>query len=286
MTTTLRAHWPEYLMEAAGLGFFMVSAGVCGVILEFPGSPIHALLPDPLVRRALMGVAMGLTAIVLIYYPWGQQSGAHYNPAVTLAFLRLGRIKRLDAACYVAAQFVGGTLGVILVHVLFGARFAQAPVSFVATLPGPHGALTAFTAEAVISGLLMFMVLVTTVSRRWMRYTGVFAGMLLALYITFEAPLSGMSINPARTFASALPARLWTAWWVYFTAPPLGMLAAVELYRMAIKQAHKCCAKLNHHTARRCIFCGFGMHNDRPATQTTSVAARNRESNVASNPAA
>jgi Major intrinsic protein len=100
----LRRHWPEYLMEAAGLGLFMVSAGMFGTLLFHPGSPLFALLPDPLVRQALMGVIMGLTAIALIYSPWGQQSGAHLNPAVTLTFWRLGKVATWGALFYVLAQ--------------------------------------------------------------------------------------------------------------------------------------------------------------------------------------
>src|SRR5262245_54432896 len=98
-------HWPEVLMEALGLGLFMVSAGVFGTVLESPASPVRAAIDDPLSRRAIMGSLMGLTAIGLIYSPWGRRSGAHINPAVTLTFLRLGRVKRTDALAYIAAQF-------------------------------------------------------------------------------------------------------------------------------------------------------------------------------------
>src|SRR5690242_17086241 len=79
----LRRHWPEYLMEAAALGVFMVSACVFGVLLGHPASPLHRVLPNPLVRRILGGVAMGLTAVGIISSPWGQRSGAHINPALT-----------------------------------------------------------------------------------------------------------------------------------------------------------------------------------------------------------
>ena len=80
----------------------------------------------------------------------------------------------------------------------------------------------------------------------------------MALYITVEAPLSGMSMNPARTFGSALPGHVWTAWWVYFTAPLIGMLLAAEFYARLKGPAAVLCAKLNHHTSKRCIFrCGF-----------------------------
>jgi aquaporin Z len=254
----LRRHWPEYLMEAAGLGLFMVSAGLFGTLLFYPGSPAVAALPEPLIRQALMGVIMGLTAITIIYSPWGQQSGAHLNPAVTLTFWRLGKVGTWDAAFYVLAQFVGGALGVLAVLALLGHVFADPPVSYVATVPGPAGALVALLAEAVIAFGLMTVILLVTNAPRLMRFTGIFAGCLLALYITFEAPLSGMSMNPARSLASALPGGLFEALWIYFAGPAAGMLLAVEAYRLIRGTPEVICAKLNHHTQRRCIFrCGY-----------------------------
>jgi aquaporin Z len=108
------SHWPEYLMEAVLLGLFMLSACSFVVLLESPGSPVHRMLPDPLLRRFVLGLAMGGTAVALIYSRWGMQSGAHMNPAVTLTFHRLGKVPRRDALAYVAAQFTGGLLGVLL----------------------------------------------------------------------------------------------------------------------------------------------------------------------------
>jgi glycerol uptake facilitator-like aquaporin len=192
MFEALREHWPEYLMEAAELGMFMISACIFATLLEHPGSPIPEVLPHPNARRPL-GVAMGLTAVGIIYSPWGQQSGGHLNPAVTLTFLRAGKVKPWDAVFYIGAQFVGAI-----------------------------------------------------------------AGVLVATYITLEAPISGMSMNPARTFGSALVARTWTSLWIYFTAPPLGMLLAVEVYRWRKGAQGVICAKLHHHNVRRCIFrCGY-----------------------------
>ena len=95
---SFRRHWPEYLMEAGLLGAFMVSACVFGALYEFPQSPVHQSIMSGFLRRLLMGVSMGLTAIAIIYSPWGKQSGAHINPSVTLTFFRLGKIKFWDAA--------------------------------------------------------------------------------------------------------------------------------------------------------------------------------------------
>jgi aquaporin Z len=253
----LRRHWPEYLMEAAGLGLFMISAGVSATLLWYPGSPLAHAISDGIGRRAVMGLIMGLTAIAIIYSPWGQQSGAHLNPAVTLTFWRLGKIASWDALFYVIAQFAGGALGVLAVLAVLGQAFADPPVSYVATLPGPAGHLVALLAEAAIAFVLMLVIL-TASNSRLMRLTGVFAGCLVALYITFEAPVSGMSLNPARSFASALPGSLFETLWIYFAGPAAGMLLAVEAYRLIRRTPDVICAKLNHRTHRRCIFrCGY-----------------------------
>lgn len=258
MVKSLTHHWPEYLMEAAGLGIFMVSACLFAVLLEYPGSPLRQAIADPTLRRVLMGVAMGLTAIGLIYSPWGQQSGAHLNPSVTLTFLRLGKVAPWDAAFYVVAQFVGGLAGVWAAVMLLGRPVTQPPVNYVATVPGPGGPWVAFLAELVISCILMGAVLTASNDGRLARFTGLFAGVLVATYIALESPLSGMSMNPARTVASAFPAHLWAGLWIYFTAPPLGMLLAAETYLRLRGGDRVFCAKLHHDNGKRCIFhCGY-----------------------------
>ena len=254
----VREHWPEYLMEAAGLGLFMICAAVVTSLLEYPHSPLYELLPDPVIRRVLIGIAMGLTAIGIIYSPWGKRSGAHLNPAVTLTFYRLGKVEGIDACGYVMAQFVGGLIGLLLAAMAIGMAIEHPTVNYVVTVPGLDGAGIAFVAEAGISFWLMLVVLIVSNQTRLNAWTGFFAGTLVATYIAVEAPLSGMSMNPARSFASALPAHLWTDFWVYLTAPLLGMLLAAECY-VRINGVHRVlCAKLHHHNNTRCIFrCNF-----------------------------
>jgi aquaporin Z len=250
-------------MEAAGLGLFMLSACLFTVLLEHPGSAVRQALPDPLLRRALIGVAMGLTAISIIYSPLGKRSGAHLNPSVTFTFWRLGKIEGWDAVFYVVAQFVGGALGVLIAAAVCGAMMiSHSAVNFAVTRPGGLGPWVAFGAELAISFGLMLTVLVVSNRHALNRYTGLFAGALVALYITFEAPLSGMSMNPARTVASALPAAAWEYAWLYFVAPPLGMLLAADTYvRSQGKQSVLCC-KLHHENDSRCIFrCNYGNHD-------------------------
>ena len=245
-------------MEAAGLGMFMISACVFATILEYPGSPVHQAVPDPFLRRIVMGIGMGLTAIGIIFSPWGKQSGAHINPSITVSFLRLGKIEPWDAFFYVGAQFLGAIGGVLLVATIVGVLVAHPSVNYVVTQPGTAGPAIAFLAEFVISFALMAVVLIVSNTPTLARYTGLFAGALVATYITVEAPLSGMSMNPARSFGSAVPPQLWQSLWIYFTAPSLGMLLAAEVY-VRLRGAHRViCAKLHHHNDKRCIFhCGY-----------------------------
>jgi aquaporin Z len=275
MRSALTRHWPEYLMEAAGLGIFMVSACVCTAVLWHPASPVSQALADPFQRRFLTGIAMGLTAVGLIYSPWGQRSGAHLNPAVTLTFFRLGKIAPWDALFYAVAQFVGGAAGVTLAAALLSEAVAHPAVNYVVTVPGMAGPLAAFVAEVVISFILMSVVLRASNTPQLARYTGLFAGALVATYITLEAPFSGMSMNPARTFGSAFAAQRWSWLWIYFIAPPLGMLAAAAVYRRQRGLQAVICAKLDHHTTQPCIFrCGYRAKAPERPIQEASHADR------------
>jgi len=250
----LTAHWPEYLIEAAALGFFMISACTFGVLLEHPSSPLHQAISNPLLRRLVMGLAMGLTAVTIIYSPWGKQSGAHMNPSITLTFYLLGKIERWDALFYGLAQFAGGVLGVLIASAAWRMAVAEPHVNYVVTVPGADGARGAFLGEVCISFLLMLAVLLVSNRKKLARFTGLIAGCLVAAYITIEAPLSGMSMNPARTFGSAFAAGEWRSLWIYFTAPPLGMLLAAAHYRLWRGPHAVFCAKLHHHNDKRCIF--------------------------------
>jgi aquaporin Z len=250
----MRAHWPEYLSEAAGLAAFMFSACVLGTLLGHPASPVVHVIPSAFARRTLMGLAIGLTAVALIYSPWGRRSGAHFNPATTLTFWRLGKVADADAAEYAIAQTIGGLTGVAVAGLVVGPALGHPAVRYVTTLPGSAGAVIAFVAEIAITFLFMTVVLRISNTASLERFTGVVAGALVTLYITVEAPLSGMSMNPARSLASAVPAGTWEALWIYIVAPPAGMLIAAELYARRRGAQTVYCAKLNHGQAGPCIF--------------------------------
>ena len=245
-------------MEAAELALFMLSACAFTVLLYHPASPLANSIHNDILRRALMGIAMGSTAIAIIFSPLGKRSGAHFNPSVTLAFFRLGKVAPVDAAFYIVAQFIGGISGVLAAMLLLGPSVAEQHVNYATTQPGPHGALVAFAAELLISFVLMSVVLRVSNTKRLARWTGVFAGALVATYITFESPISGMSMNPARTFGSAFGASVWMSLWIYFIAPPVGMLLAAEVFTRGKTRRTAQCAKFHHHNNQRCIFrCSF-----------------------------
>src|SRR5438132_8064696 len=176
MIQALREHWPEYLCEAAELGLFMISAGLFTILLHHPGSPVLNFIPSEFVRRMLTGIAMGSTAIMLIFSPLGKRSGAHFNPAVTLTFWRLGKLKNWDAMFYIIAQFVGGILGVSAVALFVREALSHPTVHYAATLPGQPGMIVAFIAEFAIALVWLSLLFGVVTRRHFPRYTVLFAG--------------------------------------------------------------------------------------------------------------
>lgn len=254
MVDSILNHWPEYLIEASLLGAFMVAACVAVCVIHHPRSPIARSITRPGIRRVIIGILMGLTAIGLIYSPWGQRSGAHMNPGTTLTFLFLGKVKVWDAIFYICFQFLGALGGVRLAQAFLGRYVRHTDVNFAVTVPGKRGIRAAWIGEFLIAFGMMSMVLVSSNHAASAAYTGVFAGLLVAMYIAIEAPISGMSMNPARTLGSAVPAREFRGLWIYFTAPPLAMLAAAALHAAFFGLDRVYCAKLNHQGHQRCIF--------------------------------
>ena len=254
----LAAHWPEYAIEATCLAVFMMSAAGMSTLLQHPSSPIAGWSKSLFLQRIPMGLAMGLTNVALIYSPLGARSGAHMNPAVTLTFLRLRKIAPLDAVGYVLAQFVGGLGGVAIATWALAGLLAHPAVKYVATVPGGSGPIVAFAAEMTISFLLMLAVLGMSNTPQLARFTGFGASLLVATYIVVESPLSGMSMNPARTLGSNIFASMLSTLWIYFIAPPGGMLLAGEWYSRRHGHTRIRCAKLHHSESARCIFyCGY-----------------------------
>src|SRR5262249_26107471 len=223
-------------------------------LLHHPASPIRHVIHSDLQRQAFMGLAIGTTVIAMILSPWGQQSGGHFNPALTLAFYRLGKLEPWDALFYPIAQFLGAIAGVAIARFVLRGSLANHAVRYAVTAPGTYGQTVALVAESAISFALMITIFFVSNHEPLKRYTPYFVGTLYAAFITFETPLSGMSMNPARTLASALHASYFHALWIYFVAPTLGMLVAAEVFLHARGGVGTYCAKLNHANNKRCIF--------------------------------
>jgi aquaporin Z len=218
-------------MEALGLSIFMISACFFNALLEAKTSSIHAALPNGFARLVLMGILMGLTALFIFYSPWTSPSGAQINPAVTLSFLRLGSINKQDAFFYIIFQFIGGTITVYIMQLLMGAMLTDPPVNSSVTIPG-KGISTAAAGitEFLIAFCMITMILFTSASNKLKKYTRIIAGCFVCSYVIIAGPISGFGMNPARTFASALPANIWTDFWMYVIAPIGGMLLATEFF--------------------------------------------------------
>jgi aquaporin Z len=265
LAKAIGAHWREYLMEGTELGSLMLSTCIFGTLLYSNGSPLNHLALSRGVRPLLMGMAIAMATFLIIRSPFGRRSGAHMNPAVTLAFLWLRRIHRWDAICYVAAQFLGAIVGVLVAEQFLGERLSSAPVRYLVTLPGTYGRLTAFTAEFVLSGLLMSVVLYASNHRLLARFSPIFVSLLTLSYFALSPSISGFSVNPARTFSSALFAWIWAGIWIYFSAPCLGTLMSAAIYIKGMGSNRVYCAKVFHD---RQSPCPFPCHFDRLFRET------------------
>lgn len=254
VAASLLLHWPEYLMEAGEMSLYMFCTCSFVTLLWHPASPVRHFVISGIVRRALMGLAIGASMVALIMSPWGKRSGGHINPAMTFAFYRLGKIGHWDALFYGVAQFSGATSGVALATCLLRGAPGDGTIRYAVTTPGVYGPAVAFAAELAISFILMITVLLVTNHERLARYTPYFVGSLYAVNITFETPLSGMSMNPARTFGPAVYGGYWHTLWIYFIAPTVGMLAAAETFLRIRRGVAPHCAKLHHANDERCIF--------------------------------
>jgi aquaporin Z len=242
--------WREFAAELAGTALLLV-IGLSAVVVDFAqGSPVPGWIPDGNLRRLLTGIVFAGGATLIVYSPLGKLSGGHINPAVTLGFLRLRKITPRSAAGYVAAQVVGALAGAAIVQFVWGRLATQ--VDLGTTVPGHGGWVASLIAEVVITFLLMTLILRFVDDPRLMPFTPAAAGALVAFLVFLEAPVSGTSLNPARSLGPALVAGDYRDLWLYLVAPPLGALLAAATYRRRRRTVR--CGKLFHAVGYDCRF--------------------------------
>ncbi len=236
MKDSFRKNWGHYIQEALGLAIFMISACFFGGMLEAKNSSWHIAIPDGFVRLLIMGVLMGLTALFIFYSPITAPSGSHINPAVTVTFWRVGKMCKWDSFFYIIFQFIGGILAVYMMALLMRETLTAVPVNYAVTVPGKYGTAAAAITEFIIAFIMMAMVLFTSADEKFKKYTRILAACLVCVFVIVAGPISGFGMNPARTFASAVPAHIYSAFWVYMVIPFVGMLAAAEFFLLTNQQ--------------------------------------------------
>jgi aquaporin Z len=218
-----RIPWLAFAAEFAGTAL-LIAVGLSFVILMFGrGSPVVALLPCAGARRALTGMAITLSWL-------GRESGAHINPVVTAAFWLVGKIRGWVALVYVAMQMAGAAVGAL--PLLAWSALGRS-VDFGATVPLPGHDLAAFLGEVATTFGLVFGLFIFLRHVRLRQFTPALFPFLYAVMVFVEAPLSGTSTNPARSFGPALIAGVWRGWWIYATAPFVGMAIALVALRLS-----------------------------------------------------
>jgi aquaporin Z len=221
--------WLLFGAELTGTAL-LIAIGLSVVILAFgQDSFVIHYIPDPGLRRLVTGFLFGTTGALIALSPLGRESGAHINPAVTLAFLLMGKLRIQHAIIYLSAQLAGAVAGSVPL-LLWGPMGRS--VGFGATIPGSgYGAGWALLGEtlttfALITGIFLFLG-----HRRIRAFTPALFPILYAVMVFLEAPVSGTSTNPARSLGPALISGNWQDWWIYWLGPLLGTLMGVALYR-------------------------------------------------------
>lgn len=252
-----RVPWGAYAAEVAGT-FFMVAWGLSAVVFTMSSaSPVPALIPDYRIRLLATGILFASGGTLVIYSPLGQRSGGHLNPAVSLTFRMLGQIGTRDMILYSAAQSLGALGGAGLVRLLWGGWATDVEVGVTKPAPGMLPAEAA-AVELLITWSLLWVILFFVGRPKLHRWTGLAAGAWVAFLVFTEAPVTGTSLNPARSLGPAVVADDYRDLWVYFAGPLGGAVLAALLWKPVLARGwrHLRCAKIYHTDRHPCHFPG------------------------------
>jgi aquaporin Z len=263
--------WHSYAAELGGT-FFMVAWGLSAVVFMMSASsPMNSLVPAYRVRLLLTGILFAAGGTLVVYSPLGQRSGGHLNPAVSLTFWMLGKMGGRDMALYSTAQLLGGLAGAGFVKILWGewAASVNAGVTMPAPWISPPGAAGV---ELLITGSLLWVILYFVSHPTLHRWTGFAAGAWVAFLVFAEAPVTGTSLNPARSLGPAVVMDDYRDLWVYFLGPLGGAAAVALLWRPAIAAGMRSvfCAKLFHTDRYRCHLADCRFAGSHPSVGVAS----------------
>jgi aquaporin Z len=217
--------WRPFGAELIGTAL-LITVGLSIVILIFgKGSPLTQVVPSDAWRRLVTGFFFGMTGALIALSPLGKESGAHINPAVTFGFWLMGRMRTRHAMGYVACQLAGALVGAVPL-LAWGAMGRS--VAYGATVPSAaYSATWALLGEAITTFALIFGLFFFLRNRSLRAFTPALFPPLYAIMVCLEAPISGTSTNPARSFGPALISGDWHGWWIYWLGPLVGTLLAV-----------------------------------------------------------
>lgn len=244
-----KLHPRMYASEFAGTAL-LVFVGLSIVIALWAHSGPLAALPISVdTRRMLNGFLFGSVGAAIAFSPIGKMSGAHINPAMTFAFWLEGKIRWRDASCYILAQLAGAACGSFAL--LFWGNIGVS-VGWGAALPKSGVAdWLPVAGEALCTFLLVALIFISAAHKATQRFTPLINPPLFAILTWLEAPLSGASANPARSFGPELIGRIWEGWWIYWLGPCLGAALAVIVLRFSL---------LDEHRPKEARLCHFGHH--------------------------
>ncbi|MFC4232579.1 aquaporin [Parasediminibacterium paludis] len=230
-TETFKKNYRLYLMEALGLAIFMCSCCFFAGQLWHQGAFLNIHFPTSMGKNLVMGLAMSLTAIIIFYSPLTAPSGSHINPAVSLVQYYLGNLSRLNCFFYIISQFTGGVLAVYIMGFLMKHTLTDAPVNYVVTVPGKGISNWKAAICEIGIGFIMITMVLHVSNSGLKKFTKIFAALLVYIYVVLAGPVSGFGMNPARSFATAFPSGIYTAFWIYMLCPIVGMMSAAILFK-------------------------------------------------------
>jgi aquaporin Z len=241
-------HFGEWGAELVGTAILVFAAMSAVTVMFHPDSTVEDWIPSTSTRLLVLGLVFAVIIVAIATSPLGRLSGAHLNPAVTLAFWITGHVHPHDLFGYWAAQFTGGMVGAYVLRAVWGGTAAE--VEYGAISP-EVGAGAAVAIEALMVALIIAAMFFFLSERRLVPWTAVIAGLVVAADTWLGAPKTNTGLNPARTLGPSIVSGHWQDWWVYFIGPAAGA-ALVALLWQAVPRVILT-AKLFHDSSYRSV---------------------------------